>query len=80
MTPLTDLREAGEAALAAALALNGAHETETSPLTPERLEAMLAGAFASPALADGTGFAIAFDEGADYDSPNFRWFRARREQ
>lgn len=77
MTELTDLRRAGAELRAAALALNAAHETETSPLSADRLDALLAEAVAAPALPDGSAFVLAFDEAADYDSVNYRWFRDR---
>ena len=65
----------------AILALNNAHAAETSPLTAERLDGMLAEAF-HVGLVDGgrTAFLIAFDAGAAYDSVNYRWFRARWER
>ena len=63
---------------AALLALNNLHEQETSHLDAAAWRSMVGEAFAATA-ADGTaGFLIAFDQGAAYDSVNFRWFRARR--
>lgn len=60
------------------LALNGAHATETSPLDAAALEALLDGAFHAAAVAGGRdAFLIAFDEGADYRSPNFLWLKRR---
>ncbi|SEA23857.1 GNAT family N-acetyltransferase [Rubrimonas cliftonensis] len=62
----------------AALALNAAHEAETGPLDGPALDALLAGAFHVGAEAGGRdALLIAFDEGASYDSPNYRWFRER---
>lgn len=74
---LADLRDAGPELMEAALRLNRRHEAETSPLTAAQLSGMCAAAFAAPALPDGAGFLLAFDEGADYESRNFLWFRAR---
>ena len=74
---LVDLRSAPPARREAILALNARHEVETSPLDAARLDAMLAAACLAPARADGAAFLVAFDELADYDSPNFAWFRAR---
>jgi predicted GNAT superfamily acetyltransferase len=77
---MLDLRTADAATRTGVLALNAAHETETSPLDAARLDAMLAEAFFAAAMtADGdvAAFLIAFDQGAAYDSPNFRWFRDR---
>ncbi len=62
----------------AILALNAAHEVETSPLDRAALEVMLDEAFHSATAADGVdGFIITFDQDADYDSINFRWFAER---
>ena len=60
------------------LALSALHETETSPLTREKLEQMLGEAFFST-VADGgrDGYLISFDQDAHYDSVNFLWFKTR---
>jgi hypothetical protein len=63
---------------AAILALNHAHETETSPLDAAALDALIAQAFHVGQAAGGRdAFLIAFDEGAAYRSPNFLWLKAR---
>lgn len=75
-----DLRHAAPELLQQALALNAAVSEMTSPLDLLRLAQLLAAASAAPmALSEGrlAGFLIGFAPGADYDSPNFRWFRAR---
>ena len=59
------------------LALNRAHETELSPLTPRRLGELVAEAFYAKALDPQAAFLLAFDQNAAYDSPNFLWFRDR---
>jgi predicted GNAT superfamily acetyltransferase len=62
------------------LELNALHEAETSPLDDKRLQAMAESAFMAEAVAHADGvaaFLIAFDETADYESPNFLWFRSR---
>jgi len=59
------------------LALNRDHETELSPLTPLRLEELVAAAFYARALAPQAAFLLAFDQDAPYDSPNFLWFQDR---
>ncbi len=74
---MVDLRSAGPALREAVLALNARHEVETSPLDAARLGAMLAASCVAPARTDGAAFLVAFDERADYDSPNFAWVRAR---
>jgi uncharacterized protein len=62
---------------AALLALNNDHAVELSWADAARLRNLVASAF----LAERAGFAdallIAFDQDADYDSPNFLWFRSR---
>jgi uncharacterized protein len=61
----------------ALLALNNDHALELSWVDAARLHNLVATAF----LAERAGFAdallIAFDQDADYDSPNFLWFRSR---
>lgn len=65
------------------LALNEANVVETSPLDAAALRHLLAQAFYAGAArhAGAIGaldaFLLAFDEGADYRSPNFLWFKAR---
>lgn len=61
------------------LALNNAHATELSWLDPDRLENLVARAFRVQYLGDVDAFLLAFDQDADYDSPNFLWFRARHD-
>ncbi len=64
--------------LEAVLALNAAHEAETSALTRDALERLVEAAFSATAIGAGTdAFLIAFDEAATYDSPNYLWFQAR---
>lgn len=62
---------------AALLALNNAHAQELSWLEPERLEHLVAQAFQACRIGNLDAFLLAFDQDADYDSPNFLWFRAR---
>ncbi|WP_286830651.1 MULTISPECIES: GNAT family N-acetyltransferase [Kordiimonas] len=69
--PLSNLAEAD------ILALNEAHVRETSHLGPEEYQAMVAGAFYACGVAPAKAFLIAFDETADYTSPNFLWFQSR---
>jgi uncharacterized protein len=60
------------------LALNALHETETSPLSREKLMQMLTEAFHSATEGGGRdGYLICFDQNADYDSVNFLWFKMR---
>ncbi|MBA3448691.1 MAG: GNAT family N-acetyltransferase [Pseudaminobacter sp.] len=61
----------------AILALNNEHAAELSWLEPERLSFLLGQAFYARRIGNVDAFLMAFDQAADYDSPNFRWFRAR---
>ena len=74
------IRDAQAADFDTILALNAASVALLSPLSPERL----AGLHARAALhrvaereGEVIGFLLAFREGADYDSPNYRWFAER---
>jgi uncharacterized protein len=56
--------------------LNNEHAQELSWLTAERFRHLVAAAFCAARI--GTdALLLAFDQDADYDSPNFLWFRAR---
>ena len=69
---------AGSARLTAALlALNNAHELELSRLTAERLRHLVSNTFLAKRIGQAEALLIAFDQDADYDSPNFLWFRSR---
>jgi uncharacterized protein len=61
----------------ALLALNNAHAVELSWLEPERFRHLVVEAFLAKRIGDAEALLIAFDQGADYDSPNFLWFRSR---
>ena len=64
--------------LTAILALNAAHEVETSPLTAESLRALLDQAFYWAAPGEGRdALLITLDQDAAYDNANFAWFAAR---
>lgn len=79
MTGVT-IRDTETADFDAILALNAASVAVLSPLSPGRLADLHAkAALHRVAERDGevTGFLLAFREGADYDSPNYRWFAAR---
>lgn len=62
---------------AAILSLNNAHAVELSLLTAERLRELIDRAFLARRIGAAEAFLLAFDQAADYDSPNFLWFRAR---
>ena len=58
------------------LALNNAHQKETSFLTPDAWRHLISEAY--DAMCMGTqGFLITFDQSADYDSTNFVWFQKK---
>jgi uncharacterized protein len=60
------------------LALGALHEVETSPLTRAKLIKMASEAFHIETADDGRdGYLVSFDQDADYESVNFRWFAAR---
>lgn len=61
----------------ALLALNRAHEAALSPLDAPRLRRLIVEAFVAWRIGDAEALLIALDQDADYDSPNFLWFRAR---
>ena len=61
----------------AVLALNNEHAAELSWLEPERLSFLIGQAFYARRIGDLEAFLLAFDQSADYDSPNFLWFRQR---
>ena len=63
---------------AAILALNNADAVHTSLLKAEQLDAMISAAFHVGLVDEGrTAFLLAFDQAADYRSPNFVWFQSR---
>jgi predicted GNAT superfamily acetyltransferase len=76
VTPLTTHDLAGEVG-AALLALNNAHAVELSWLEPERLAHLVAEAFVARRVGAADALLLTFDQAADYDSPNFLWFRER---
>ena len=65
---------------AALLALNNAHAEELSFLSMEKFRRMAGEAFIAVRVGEADAYIVAFDEGADYDSPNFLWFRERYER
>lgn len=61
----------------AVLALNNQHATELSWLESGELSRLLGEAFYARRIGDLEAFLLAFDQSADYHSPNFQWFRER---
>lgn len=73
-------RSEAERAATRLIAANNAHAEELGSLTLDALRRLIGQAFLTLSAGDGDAFLIAFDERADYDSPNFLWFRARFER
>ncbi len=71
---IVPLDPAHEAAL---LALNNAHAEELSWLDAKKFWSMTGEAFHARRIGCVDAFIIAFDQAADYDSPNFLWFQER---
>lgn len=69
--------DADPARAAALLALNNAHATELSDLDPSRFRTLVSAAFMAAYAGAGDSLLLAFDQSAQYDSPNFHWFRVR---
>lgn len=61
----------------AMLALNNLHAEELSWLDAARLSHLVRQAFYARRIGTLDAFILAFDEAADYDSPNYLWFRQR---
>jgi predicted GNAT superfamily acetyltransferase len=62
------------------LALNNAHARDLSWLEPDRFFGLVGQAFLARRIGRADAFLLGFDQDADYDSPNFLWFRARYER
>jgi predicted GNAT superfamily acetyltransferase len=62
------------------LALNNAHATELSWLDPARLQSLVRQAVLALAIGDAAALLVVLDQNAEYDSPNYQWFRARFER
>ncbi|WP_316203434.1 GNAT family N-acetyltransferase [Bradyrhizobium sp. SZCCHNS3051] len=77
-TPMSPAGLRADPALAdALLALNNAHASELSWLTPETLMQLLDRAWLAWRIGRADALMIALDHAAVYDNPNHRWFRAR---
>ena len=74
LTPITTLPEHEQEALRA---LNNEHARETSHLHRPAWEALCDAAFCAVTTPGRDVLLIALTEDADYDSPNFQWFRMR---
>ena len=76
LLPIFTMDVAPSAPLAdALLALNNEHAQELSWLEPTRLAHLVQQSFLARRVGEVDAFLLAFDQDADYDSPNFLWFR-----
>lgn len=71
-----DIAAQDAATQAALLALNNAHEAQTSLLSAARWDELVGRAFRATCVGTGA-LLITFDQDADYDSKNFQWLKAR---
>ncbi|MFO1039446.1 MAG: GNAT family N-acetyltransferase [Geminicoccaceae bacterium] len=74
---MTLIRPLGPDDLDPVLALNAANETETSPLTRSELQRLVGIAIYARRVEGAPAFLLAFDQTAEYFSPNYIWFRER---
>ena len=61
----------------ALLDLNNAHAGHTSLLTPAAWRRLVGSAFEAISIDPPASLIITLDQDAEYDSPNFKWFRDR---
>ncbi len=80
MTSPSSISRVSQADEAAILALNNEHAAELSWLEADRLSFLLGEAFYARRIGDLEAFIMTFDQDANYDSPNFLWFRERYER
>jgi predicted GNAT superfamily acetyltransferase len=69
-----------DALVRALLDLNNAHEAELSRLDEDQFRGLVSRAFVAARIGLAEGFLISFDQKADYEGVNFRWFRERCER
>jgi uncharacterized protein len=61
----------------ALIALNNTHAQELSWLDLDRLTLLVEEAFVARRIGEADALLLALDQDANYDSPNFLWFRSR---
>jgi hypothetical protein len=64
----------------ALLDINNASARETSLMTAEKFDRMIASARVATFVAPGAALLLAFEQNDDYDGAHFLWFRKRFEQ
>src|SRR6516162_1981588 len=78
ISPITSADLQGSSALRSALlTLNNEHARELSWADSARFRQLVAAAFFAERVGVADAFLIAFDQDANYDSPNFLWFQGR---
>ena len=73
--PISEQSDTMQSAL---LDLNNANALETSLLTSATWPNLIREAFSATCLPGPSALLIAFDQDADYHSPNFKWFQGQR--
>ncbi len=71
MLPLEPAQQAG------LLVLNNSHAAELSLLDEAGFDRLVRSAFRAARIGEADAFLLAFDQNAEYRSPNFLWFRER---
>ena len=74
---MEEIQPLDPAQVSCVLALNNEHAEELSWLDEARLAELVGRAFLARRIGCVDAFLLAFDQDADYDSPNFLWFRPR---
>lgn len=74
---LIDLKECSNSQFKKMLHLNNHFARETSGLFTTKFEKMIEQSFAAIAIAPEIAMLIAFDQDADYDNPNFKFFKSK---
>jgi predicted GNAT superfamily acetyltransferase len=78
-TEIKDLR-GNAAARAALLEVNNASARETSLMSPEKFDRMIASARVGTFIEPSAAFLLGFEQSDDYDGGHFLWFRGRFEK
>jgi hypothetical protein len=74
---IASLATASEDVVTRIVALNQRNVVALSDLDRTRLAQLVDMSFLATVVGPGEAFLLSFDQSADYDSPNFRWFRQR---
>jgi hypothetical protein len=74
---MTTLRAPTTEDLPGMLALSNAHHVEVGKITPDGLQKLIGVSWHVRIAAHVDALFIGLEQGADYESPNYRWFEAR---